>query len=74
VRLLFCSSLKILLFVRFVLSLARSLAALAHRSLSLSRLFPFRQSNQTPQSVTQDPLDKFCDDNPDADECRIYDD
>ena len=26
------------------------------------------------ESTSQDPLDKFCDDNPDADECRIYDD
>jgi hypothetical protein len=23
---------------------------------------------------SNDPLEKFCDDNPDADECRVYDD
>lgn len=24
--------------------------------------------------VSSDPLEQFCDDNPDADECRVYDD
>jgi hypothetical protein len=24
--------------------------------------------------VSSDPLEAFCDDNPDADECRVYDD
>lgn len=24
--------------------------------------------------VSNDPLEQFCDDNPDADECRVYDD
>lgn len=24
--------------------------------------------------VSQDPLDKYCDDNPEADECRVYED
>jgi hypothetical protein len=40
-----------------------------------SPLFPTPPShNKQPQSNTQDPLEKFCDDNPDADECRVYDD
>jgi len=26
------------------------------------------------EAESNDPLEKFCDDNPDADECRVYDD
>lgn len=31
-------------------------------------------SHQKAQEVKKSPLDVFCDENPDADECRIYED
>lgn len=31
-------------------------------------------SHQRQQHPTQNPLEKFCEENPDAAECRIYDD